>query len=213
MADRRRRRRRASQDSEDDDESGSGSDSGTSASPSTKNRARESEPPEAAAVRVEVKSDVESECVSSCEPGRILARRVAALRARDRATCLVWSVELMVPRLDRGSFGGGSLQAQISEPLTPTVPLSLVAVSQSRPARTPCRATAAAVAGVVLLLLEGFGEGATEEEEGGGGWEGEGGCLRSGSAAITFRSLHLLWVTRRLYSMMEIKHDYGLEMS
>lgn len=75
MADRRRRRRRASQDSEDDDESASGSDSGTSGSPSTKNRAREAEPPEAAAVRVEAKKDVESECVSSCEPSRILARR------------------------------------------------------------------------------------------------------------------------------------------
>uniref|UniRef100_A0A3Q3WUC4 Protein CASC3 n=1 Tax=Mola mola TaxID=94237 RepID=A0A3Q3WUC4_MOLML len=65
MADRRRRRRRASQDSEDDDESGSCSDSGRSDSPATKSRGRVPDPPEATATRVEAKSDVESECVST----------------------------------------------------------------------------------------------------------------------------------------------------
>lgn len=66
MADRRRRRKRASQDSEDDDESGSTSDSGRSASPSTKGRLKEPVPVETTPIRVEAKSDVESECVSRC---------------------------------------------------------------------------------------------------------------------------------------------------
>lgn len=68
MADRRRRRRRASQDSEEEDESASGSETERPSSPGGKARVRDPEPVEVPTVRVVVKRDDESECVSAPPP-------------------------------------------------------------------------------------------------------------------------------------------------